>query len=423
MSSKKVFKSIGGSTSFKLASSIISFFSVPLLLKALGTGQYALWVTMTALVAWLNLFDFGSGYSLKNKVAEADAKKEFGTLQPLIAGTIQFYLLMTLTILVCFACSLMFVSLFKTHLFLSLVIYLPIILSFPFTVGHFIIQGLRKFNYFNLILFTQSLIWLLVVLAFNQGYFSISIYKLAFSYSLLFSIANSLILFISLRNVPFNWASIFDFENFKISKGSLLVGSKFFILQLSSLFLYSLGNILTYNHLTLINVAQYDTVNKIYLMGMTIFNVIISVYWTEISHEKALGNRDKLLKLYNQLMLLSAMFGVCCLLVTFIMPTLIKFWTKNILNVRLAQLYPFVILVIIQAFAYSGAVFLNAFEQLKGQIIFSFLAAILIIPVATLLFKINFGIGTVPLAAAILTMPTLIYVVVKSNKIIKQLPT
>lgn len=417
----QLLSSIVGSTFFKLLSSIVSFISVPLLLNALGTNNYAVWVTMTALVAWLNLFDFGSGYSLKNKVTEAVANDNLVAIQPLVAGTIQFYLIMTALILMCFLCSLVLVGIFKSHKLLAILVYLPIIFSFPFMLGHFIIQGLKKFNIFNCILFLQSLSWLVIIIMFKNGYIKSSIYVLATCFSILFVIANGTIYFISLKKIRFKFKSVFNFKNFSSSKKTLLLGGKFFFLQLSSLFLYSIGNLLTYNHLNLVNVAQYDTVNKVYLMGITIFNIVISVYWAEISQEKALRNKEKLFKLYKQLMLLSGLFTLGCILITLIMPDIIDIWTKHIIKINQGQLYPFLLLVSIQAFAYSGAVVLNAFEELNVQIILSLISAIMMIPLSNLLFKYNVGLGTVPLASSILTLPALIYLMYKSRECILKL--
>lgn len=417
----KVLNSILGSTFFKLVSGVISFITVPFLLKALGTSEYAIWVTMTALLAWLNLFDFGSGYSLKNKITEATANKEIFKVQSLVAGTIQFYVLMTILIFFAFLISLLFVSIFKAHIFLSFAIYIPVILSFPFTLGHFIIQGLKKFNIFNFFLLTQSICWLVIVYAFQHRFFTINIYKLAGCYSGLFVITNFTIMLTSLRSINFKFSSLLSLKNFRTSKSSLMVGTKFFVLQVTTVFMYSLGNILTYNNLKLINVAQFDTVNKVYTMGMTIFSVVISVFWTEISHEKALGNKIKLLKLFRQLLLISTLFSLGSLIITLAIPALIEHWTRNIIHVSIKQIYPFCCLVTIQAFAYSGAVFLNAFEELKGQIVLSFISAALMIPLSNALFNINFGIGTVPLSSAILTLPTMVYVIYKAKDCVSRI--
>jgi len=416
-----VVRSIFGSIIFKIASSVATFISVPLLLHALGTDNYGIWVTLTALVGWLNLFDFGSGYSLKNKVTESLVHKDEQQLNVLIAGTIQFYLLSTLVILLVFAGALIFIDAFNSHLLLAVTIYLPVILAFPFTLGHFVIQGLKKFNLFNSLLLMQSVVWLLIIELFNHNIIQGSIERIAIVYSSLYVIVNFFIFFSSLRAVKFEWSEMMRFSNFVASKKSLLVGGNFFLLQVSSLLLFSLGNIMTYNNLQLRDVAQFDTVNKVYLMGMTVFNVVISVFWAEISHAKALEDKSKLLKIQKQLLLVAFIFSLGTVLVTFLVPLFVTYWTKGVIHVELIQLIPFVLLTSVQFFSYVGAVFLNAFEELKGQVVLSVIAAVLIIPLAKYFFYLNLGIGSVPAASFVLIVPTLLYVHFKSLKCIKSM--
>lgn len=417
----QVIKSIAGSTFFKLSSAFVSFFVVPLLLKALGSNQYAIWVTLTSMVVWISLFDFGSGYSLKNKVGETITDDDKAELQVLIAGTIQFYLLTTLLLFLVFLGSLFFVKIFKEELTLTFYIYIPIILAFPLTLGNFILQGVKKFNSISIIQFAQVFVWLLLVLLFRYDIISISLKKLAISYSLLYFFTNLLLFVLSVKYVDFQWSKLLELNHFKSSKKSLVVGLRFFILQISSLVLYSLGNVLVYNNMSLKNVAQYDTVNKFFLITMTIFNVIISVFWTEISQAKAQKSKEKLKKLFNQLLLISVGFCFIIICASFAMPIVISLWTKKQIEVRVDQMYSFALLDCIKTFAYAGAVVLNAFEQLTGQIILSIIASLLMVPLATFLFKQHIGIGTVPLASAILTLPTMIYVFFKAKHSIKNL--
>lgn len=416
-----VLKSLLGSTLFKIASSAVALVTVPLMLKALGTHDYGVWVTLTALVGWLNLFDFGSGYSLKNKVTESLVEDDKSFLQILIAGTIQFYVLATVVILLVFGCCLFVITAMRENVILSLILYLPVILAFPFTLGHFIMQGLKKFNLFNFLLLLQSLIWLLTIVLYGFGIIKLDIYKVAIVYGLLYMIINFFVFYISLSYLEFEWKELLNFSHFMSSKDSLLVGGRFFLLQLSSLMLFSLGNLMTYDNLQVKDVAQFDTVNKIFLIGMTFFNVIIGVFWAEISHAKALKDKALLFKVKNQLLLFALIFSIGTCIVAYFVPLIIPFWTKGIINVELIQLFPFVFLVVIQYFAYAGAVFLNAFEDLKGQVVLSVIASICIIPLAKYFFYIGVGIGSVPLASSILILPTLIYVLYKSHKCINNI--
>lgn len=414
-----VLKSIVGSTFFKMATSLVSFLVVPLLLKALGAHDYGIWVTLTAMVTWLNIFDFGSGYSLKNKITESLVDNDNSSLQVLIAGTIQFYFFATFVILLVFVVCLFFIKAFSENRILSLILYLPVIIAFPFTLGHFMMQGLKKFNLFNFFLLFQSLIWLLVIVLYSNGTIQLNIYKIGIIYGLLYVLVNFCMFIMSLRFLKFNLSKLLDFTHFKSSKDSLLVGGSFFLLQVSSLMLFSLGNLMTYANLRVKDVAQFDTVNKIFLIGMTFFSVIIGVFWAEVSHAKALKEKKRLFRIKNQLLLISLLFSIGTCIVAYFMPYFISYWTKGIITVERIHLFPFIFLAIIQYFSYSGAVVLNAFEDLKGQVVLSVFAAIFIIPLAKYFFYIKIGIGSVPFASTILILPTLVYVLYKSNKCIE----
>lgn len=202
----------------------------------------------------------------------------------------------------------------------------------------------------------------------------------------------------------------------------IATGIRFFFLQLTALFLFSLGNLLTFNHIDPEGVSNYDTINKIFLMAMTVFNIVISVFWSDISHNKALKDKVKLKKLFGTLLIICLVFNVFCFTVYFIIPDIVRIWTKNLIIVNLNNTFPFPILVLIQSFAYCGSVFLNAFEKLNGQIFLGLFAAFLVVPVTNYFFvHFNFGIGTVPLVSAILLVPSMIYCLIVTFKSINSL--
>jgi O-antigen/teichoic acid export membrane protein len=224
-----------------------------------------------------------------------------------------------------------------------------------------------------------------------------------------------------LKTLNFDYRKLLDITNFVNSKKSLMVGGRFFLLQLSSLLLFSLGNILTYNYLQLKDVSQFDTINKLFMMGTILFNVLISIFWAEISEAKAATDQVKLLKMYKQLLYISFCVFFLTVGVSFFLPFFIHYWTKGVISASLVQLAPFVLLFAIQIFSYAGAVFLNAFEEIKGQIGFSIIAAVLIVPLSIFFFRNDIGIGSVPLAASIVCIPGLIYILIKSKSCIKNI--
>ncbi len=73
----QVLKGILTSVAGKGVSVITSFVAVPLTVRYLGAERYGVWVTLTSIMVWLTVFDFGIGNTVINGVAEALARKDF----------------------------------------------------------------------------------------------------------------------------------------------------------------------------------------------------------------------------------------------------------------------------------------------------------------------------------------------------------
>jgi hypothetical protein len=73
---------ITASSSFiaKALNIFISFLSVPLTIHYLGSERYGVWLTISSLLTWMALTDFGlSGNALVNVLAESSGNDDMGT--------------------------------------------------------------------------------------------------------------------------------------------------------------------------------------------------------------------------------------------------------------------------------------------------------------------------------------------------------
>lgn len=411
----KSFSNIIASSSARISSSIISLLTVPLLLNIMGIKTYGTWVTITALLGWISMFDFGIGYSLKNKVTEFSAIGKRDDIQKLFMGTLQFYAIASILIFIVFLLSLFFVSVFFENKILTILIYLPVITAYPLTLSNFIMQGSRHFKLLYFILLGQSLLWLTVLLLVKVAVLPKNIYLLGALYGLIYLFIYLTLFSVALKKLNLKVYDFFKFAILKEINHLILTGVRFFLLQLSSLFLFSLGNYLTYNNLNPESVSKFDTVNKVFLLLISLFNIVLSVFWSDISHYKALKDKVRLKFTYKTLILINIVFDLLVVGAYFSLPFIINIWTKGLIKVTLKETYAFPILISIQSLAYCGAVFLNAFEDLKGQIVFAIIAAALIVPIVKIGFcYFNFGIGTVPLVSALLISPSVIFYLKKS---------
>jgi O-antigen/teichoic acid export membrane protein len=198
--------------------------------------------------------------------------------------------------------------------------------------------------------------------------------------------------------------------NIKLALPLFGIGIRFVLLQLSSVVLFSLGTYLTYSNLSAEDAAKFDVLFKFFQVPLIIFSMIISIYWVEIARDISLRNVSGLTRRYKQLLLMSFGIGLLILVFAFaVMSMLINIYSGNKIQCTNIESITFGIMIVVQIFAYTGAVFLNAAEILKGQIALAILAAFLLIPTAKYFFGIGFGVVSVPLATGILIIPSLIY--------------
>ena len=369
-----MFKSIFTSSIWKLLGSFCSFFSIPILLNKLNIDQYALWVTLTSLIGWISLFDFGAGYSLRNRITEYRELNLAEDLKTSIAGTFTFFCISALFILLVFIVSLFTFDIFAHNKILSLILYVPLIISFPYFLGPFIYQGISKIPELNFLQFLPSILWLIILLIIPQNKFHVLLI-ICILYSLIYFLLRLYTFHRSIQYLGIKNIELLSYKSFKSTKKIIKNGSKFFILQISSLILFSIGNIVIYNHLNSYDVSQYDTVNKIFLLIITLYNNIIAIFWTEISKGKALSNYIKLNKLRNKLYYITIVICILLFCTSPLISLFIQIWTKDKINVPNTTILFFILQFAIQTLSYAGSVFLNAFEILKVQIILSIISS------------------------------------------------
>jgi O-antigen/teichoic acid export membrane protein len=401
-------KSLSISFVSQITTSIVSFVMVPLLIQYLSRDNYGLWVTLISLVSWILASDFGIGYGFRNRVTEYLADHDKNKLNGYFKNTFQYYLIITLFIIVFFIYSLNTNEILSKYKLLSLIIYVPYIIYFPFSISNQILQGLRFVHVTALINLLRASLWALFVISVIALNGKSNLLNIAIGYSVVNSIVNAAAVYLAFKKSHITIPRITTLLTPPIIDKTLVTGLKFFILQISSLLLFSMGNYYVYSNLTPNDTAHYDTINKIYTLYMTFFNMIISVFWSEIVFQKATGNFQKLRVTYKKLLAISIAVSFGSFLIVLVAPSLIAFWTNNKIIVHTKECLPFSFLVAVQSMAYSGAVFLNAFEKVMPQVILAIISMTMIYPLIQLGFKHNTGLGTVPLVSGILSLPGLV---------------
>lgn len=403
-------KRVSATILIKLLSAVIALLSVPILLSILSVEGYGVWAALTSVIGWITLFDFGMGYAIKNTVSRGLANNDYSPAKNEVIQTFRFMVIVCIFILCLFVVGLNTISVLQENKLVSCILILPVIVIFPLTLGAMILQGANKFILQSLIMVCPPLVFIayLLVIGFldiRANMAEVAVVFVTLNIIAIFSVwqfSSKIIGLSVIRDMKKLFTGSIFFSRLK-------VGIRFFILQLSSLILYSVGTMLTIENTNSETAAYYDVVNKVYMFGLTLFNVGIAVFWTEISVSLERKDFMKIKRLYLLNVLLTAAFILGCFIFSFMAPYFIDLWTRGKVIVDVDSTFIFCALVSAQAFAYAGAVFLNAFERISVQMAISVFSLFAMFPLSQLFFNNDYGMVSVPIAAFILTIPSVFY--------------
>ena len=381
----------------------VAVFSVPLLLSLLGTRDYGTWVTLTSLVAFIGLLDLGVGNSLRNSVAAAgdsvgeDVRAEFVEALHLLAGV-------GLAALLVFAIGSRFPSSLSEHLLPAALLYAPPLICLPLLLGNSVLQGAKAAGLQAVLQTSGSCAFFLLVGLLAWIGHSPTLEQLALAWSGFYVLALLAAFAIGLRVLRLPVRQLLTRPLTRAPRGRLRVGLEFLVLQLASLILFNLGNMLIFRKLGAGEVARFDVVNKIFQVGLSFFTIIVGVMWSEIARHRADANEHALWLVFRRLALAAACFSGLAIAGAALAPWLIDHWTGHRLQVTAQEGLALATLVSIQSFAYVGAVFMNAFERVRAQIALAVVSIVLLVPVSSWLMNRGAGIMAVPLTSGALTL-------------------
>lgn len=393
------------SVSTKIVSMGVAIMSVPILLQLIGVENYGTWVTLTSLLAWVAMLDLGIGNSLRNSVGSLVDVAGEATLQ---WEFLSFFRLLTMvgigTATVLLGASLWF-PLLSENRAVVFVLYLPALLLLPLLLGASVLQGARALGLQSLI--TSAGVWFFFGYIFVLQWSEVGKVNLM-GVAVVWSVFRVISLVISFK-LALSYLKLHPQQLLKKLSGGLptarlKVGLSFLVLQVSSMVLYSMGNVIIYQGLGSAEVARYDILNKIFLIGLSFFSIVISIAWANISRLRALKDYPALQVLYRKVMALALGFILCAFGIAAFASKVVQVWTDGRIEVTEHEAFAIAALVSIQAVAYVGAVFMNAFEIIQLQVVLAGFSILLMFPIAHIFLSMGYGIRAVPLASGMLTL-------------------
>ena len=269
---------------------VINLAYVPLLITSLDTERYGIWLTITTIVSWIAFFDLGLGNGLRNKLAESVAKNDTENAKKYVSTTYGtmgvlcsiFILLVFFIIPFCNWNNILNTQSIPGDELSLLVLWVFSSLGFQMFLKliNSVLYALQKPALSSLLLMLSQLVAFFGVLVYSLIRTNSSLLELG----IIISIAPVLVLFISSillfnGNIYIYRPRIRYFDKSKI-KTIVLLGGKFFWIQLTTLLLFQSNNIIIAHTCGSESVAEYNIAYKYIGLIEMAFTIIVTPFWS-----------------------------------------------------------------------------------------------------------------------------------------------
>lgn len=428
---KNYFLQLKSSVIYKILGIVVSFVSIPLMIKYLGNEQYGIWSTILGIFSWIVLFDIGVGNGVRNKLAESLAKENKEEAQKYVSTGYISIGILSMSLLVLFNIVAYFINwqiVFNTIIVTNSELYLAVSLAGTFLIVNFwlslinqISNGLQKsqvvvFNQFlsNLL----SLFFVFILYKFTEA----SLIKLILFYGFSLLISNFLVTYWIFKNYEFLIPKVKYFSKEYI-KSITSLGFKFFIIQIAVVVIFTTDKIMITQLFGPEYVTNYDVVFKLFSIITIGHSLILAPLWSSCSDSYHRGDIEWIKNsLFRQLQFFILII-LGTIVLSFIAKYIITFWIGKNFIVDDSLIYAMAIFVIVSTWNNIFGFILGGLNYIRLGAYYTVLTAVLNIPISYYYAKIlDFGvsgivIGTVTsILISALFSPIQVYYFIFSKK-------
>lgn len=390
-------KNIFFSVFLKGGSVIITFLIVPLTINYISPVQYGIWLTISSMIYWINVFDIGIGNGLKNKIAYALAINDEEGLKKYVSTCYAVLTIIALFIFLTFWCISSFLDWNKFLNISKKINYniRPVILV---VVGFFCIQfvvqlidavlsATQQVFKSSLILFIGQFIGLIIIYLltlFVPGNLLLLVIVMAGS-SVLALIIASLYLYIKeLKKFTPN----FKYIDFKCSREILNVGAAFFLIQIGAMILINANNFIITQILGPEAVAVYNIPFRLFSFISMLFAIIIMPYWSAFTDAYAKNDMDWIKKSIRKLRIIWLLLSMLGMVVFLFSNLFYKIWIHNAVFIPILLSFCMLVYMLIYTWHSLHVYFLNGIGKIRLQLYVVVIGVLFNVPLAIYLGKI-----------------------------------
>lgn len=370
---------------------IIGLVQIPIAINYINNYQYGVWITISTLLNWLSFFDIGLGNGLKNRLTESITNNDLVKAKNYVSTTYAILFFISITLL---SLYLIFYNLIDWNELLNIShksinnlneIFLIVIIAFSL---QFVLQTLNnvliaihesaKVSVISFIGQLSVLLGVIIMKSLIPGNLKNLVYVLVIC-------PNSVLLIASFYQYKkkINYISP-NVKNVKfyLIKDIIGLSGKFFILQIGSIALFQINNVIIAKMFGPTNVTQYNIGYKYFSLVTMLFNIIMAPYWTAFTEAYTRKDYKWMNKSVKVLRLIWLLSIVANIILTIFSEYLIRIWVGDRIKINAGIIVALSIFTIINNWMIIHTYFLNGIAKIKLQLYLVITCAIINIPLS-----------------------------------------
>ena len=375
---------------------------VPVTINYLGKAEYGIWLTLASILSWLINLDFGIGNGLRNKLAEALAINNLKLARIYVSTAYAVFTMGILGALVIY--SIFHGMLNWANLLNASKNYAPLLNFLVFYViilflVQFFLKLITSINNADqrpalnggLSLITNSLTLLVIYTLSIYAEPSLTVFALFSSGIpvLVFLIASLFLFGGHFRNI----SPSFKHVNLKYSSSLVKLGMQFFVIQISSLIVFTTGNIIIAQLYGPKTVVTYNIAYKYFYMVPMVFNVVLAPFWSAFTEAYVKKEYDWIKNSIKKLIIIWSILSIVAIIMVIFSDFVYELWVGSQIKVPFMLSLTTGVFVIIANWNNIFGSFINGVGKVRIQLYYSIIIAVLNIPLSIFLAKYaGFGI-------------------------------
>lgn len=383
---------------FKGLSIITSLLFVPLYLKSIDRNDYGVLITLTSMISWIAMLDIGFGNGLRNKLTLSISNKDFIHAKKYVSSAyagIAIYItvisisFISISHLVSWSDVLNVNSSREQEMYILVnTVFILFGLNFILGIINTIIFASQQPALQSIIVFATQIFSFIAVLTAIKVFSITSILTIGIINSIISPIVLLFVSIILFKRKFREFAPNPKLIDISTIKEIFTLGIKFFILQIITLILFSVNNVLILHLVNANAVVEYNIAYRYIDVLAIIFTIFITPVWSASTEAFARNDVKWIRKTVQKMIFISFIIIIGGLFMIILSKPIFNLWLgKDVIDVSVSTLILTLLFVAFRMFYQTYGYVINGSGKLKAQIALTSILAILYIPLSIMFGK------------------------------------